>query len=866
MPRIRRSTAFLLLLIVVVAAGLRLIQLETVPWGGHGDVAWIGINALDWVDRGVFPYYIYELYAPEPMIVQLVALLQPILGPSFFTSRLVTASFGTLLVLLLFPATWWLLGDAVDDRIRERASLLASLAGAMSVHAIYISRLGMRAALFPALLALVVWLTVWAWRRGGWWRWTLAGMALALMQYNYIPARLVPVILALWFVHDFIFNRDHWRKSVRGWVIMAVVSFVLTLPNLITFISTPEAFTARADAGTAETGGWAWEYTDNVLELVSVVAQKIALEAVAVGFYWQGPYNGMNSPMLAPLFAIGFGVALLMALRFPSKIVYWWSLLGIPIMLSTDLMSGAVVEIHAVRQSGVLTFMFILAGVGVSDLLTWLEGRLSRQVLFGATLIFAILPTLINMNTYLNVFIPSGYANPITGWRDEQIDVDISKFILADPQKSYLISYEEYSRSNIAYLTARAFRDRHSAIDADGQLNVPNPPDELTVIIADDPYRIQHNGREAQWYQRAWVLLHDGQTFLLPPFTESQTETLLNMLETTDSEPLIDRSDTQIAASFNVAETASLFDTREVIDVPLDGVFRLPYENAPEEVKLLGYTVSDDELSGGEVLFVTLYWQALQRTSEDYEIFVQVLNDNGEVVGSTHDFPYNGMYRTRIWKTDEVTATYHWLRLADDLPLERYTLRTGMYRLLQNEPLLVSGDDVDAQGTGVLAPDLRVSAPSPEHPLRAVDDEIQFGDYFDLSGIEITSDDQSLDFGDSWDVTAGETVTIALDWQVLKRPPVDYSLFIHVTEPDENAPVAQADVTLGADTYPTGAWRENDRLRDTVMLDVPDGLSAGEYDVWIGIYYYADNTRLTPVLNGENQADGRIYVGRLNLG
>lgn len=864
MPQIRRSTAFLLLLIVLVSAGLRLIQLETAPWGGHGDVAWIGINALDWVDSGIFPYYVFELYAPEPMIVQVVALLQTIFGPSFFTSRLATVSFGVLLILFLFPVTWWLIGDSVQSHVRERASLLASLAGAMSIHAIYISRLGMRAALFPALLALLVWLTVWAWRTGGWWRWALAGVSLALMQYNYIPARLVPVILALWFAHDFIFNRDHWRQSIHGWLVMAVTSFLLTLPNIMMFITTPEAFSARADAGSATTGGWAWQYTDSVGELLSIMVQKIGLEVQAVGVYWDGPYNVMNSPMLTPLFAIGFGVALLMALRFPRRIIYWWSLLGLPIMLATDLISGAVVEIHSVRQSGVLTFIFILAGVGVSDLWTWLETRVTKSIIMTIMILIAIVPTVISLNIYLNEYIPAGYANPVSGWRDEQIDVDLSNHMLDNPDKSYLLPYEEYSRSNIAYMTAYAYRDRHSAINTHGFIDIDNPPDTLEVMIATDPYRIRHNGREAQWDQRAWVLLHNGQTFLLPPFTPEQTGELMQIIEDTEPQSYIDRSNTHIADFFKVDTPQALFNSGDVIDMPLEATFSLS-DNAPPEIQLRGYTISQDELVAGDTIFVTLYWEALQQPSEDYEVFVQILDDDGQVVGATHDFPYNGMYRSRIWKTDEVTATHHWLKLFDELPIGRYTLHTGLYRMLHNEPLYVEGWSANTTHDAVIAPDLRVAAPEPATLITPLDSNIQFGDYLQLSGLDITIDDQQLDWGETWDISSNESIQFTFDWAVHQRPNHDYSLFIHVTPADSPTPIAQADTPLGLNSYPTGAWREGDKQQDTLTLNLPPDITSDEYDVWVGVYFYADNSRLTPILEDKLSVDDRLWLGKINL-
>ena len=69
----------LLLLIVVVAAIFRFIALDYAPSGGHGDVAWVGINALDWVDNGIWPFYVRELYAPEFFPVYLTGLLIPLI-------------------------------------------------------------------------------------------------------------------------------------------------------------------------------------------------------------------------------------------------------------------------------------------------------------------------------------------------------------------------------------------------------------------------------------------------------------------------------------------------------------------------------------------------------------------------------------------------------------------------------------------------------------------------------------------------------------------------------------------------------------------------------------------------------------------
>ena len=863
MPQVRPATALWLLLIVGVSAGLRLVQLDAAPLGGDGDLAWIGINALDWVDHGVFPYYVFELYAPEPLSVYAAALLQSILGPSFLTSRLTTVIFGTLLTLFLFPAAWWLLGEDIKPAVRERTSLLASLAAALSMHAIYISRLGLQAVLLPTLLTLVLWFTVWAWRSGKWLAWTLAGAALALAQYTYIPARLIPIILAVWFIHGFAFNRAGWKKSIKGWALMAIVSFAFTLPNIITFATLPGTFSARADAGTATTGGLAWQYTDSLGELISIIIQKIGLEVLAVGWHWEGAFHAMNSPMLTPLFAIGFAVSLVMALRNRKQIVRWWPLLALPVMFSADLIAGAVVELHALRQIGVLPFVFILAGVGVSDLWTWLETRLMKPALAVGLTVLMIAPTLASMNVWLNEFIPAGYANPASGWKNGQIDMDVSAYIRSNSHQSFLLPYEEYSRANIAYGTASAYRQRTSPIRPNGALDIAAPPDEMTVMTAHHPYRIRHNGREAQWYQRAWVLLHQGQAVLLLPFTRGQTKALLSVIDRTKPFTYIDRSDTPIADFFTIQTPPGLFSARDVIDVPLEADFRLQPDAALAEVRLRGYTISESELAAGETVFVTLYWQALGRISEDYEVFVRVIDDNGQVFAATHDFPCNGMCRTRIWKTDRITATHHWLRLSDHLPVGRYALNIGLFRMLHNEPLHVQGSSANEAKDAVLAAHLRVPAPPLADSLTLIEEEIRFGDYLELTGIDIDAANLSLPFKETWQAQPGSSIQLSFDWLVLKRPNRDYSLFVHVTPSDSPIPAAQADLALGAGRYPSGVWRAGDRLRDTVTLDILPDLPAAAYDVWLGIYDYADGSRLAVADNKTTPDSRRLWIGRM---
>src|SRR5690349_23613327 len=100
----------------------RVANLERVPVGSDGDVAWYGINALDWVDRGVWPYYIRELYGAEPLSVYGIGAMIPLVGINETAPRLATALWNVIGIGLLYAAAYWLLADA-SEWLRVRAGL-----------------------------------------------------------------------------------------------------------------------------------------------------------------------------------------------------------------------------------------------------------------------------------------------------------------------------------------------------------------------------------------------------------------------------------------------------------------------------------------------------------------------------------------------------------------------------------------------------------------------------------------------------------------------------------------------------------------------------------------------------------------------
>jgi 4-amino-4-deoxy-L-arabinose transferase-like glycosyltransferase len=245
MNRMTRKDWLLLGSLILLGLGLRLYRLPTVPLGGHGDVAWNGIEALDWLHGVKWPLYVYHIYAPEPVIVYLTGLSILVFGPTFFAARLVTVIASTLVIPVGFFAVRPLGGD--DSPLTHRTAWLFALAYAVSFHPIMLSKTGQRAQIFPLLVMALLALFAYAWRGGKWWAFGAAAVVMALASYTYIPARLMPLLIALWVIYEYLATRPAQSTSMLAKVAaMLALTALLIAPQIVMYLNTPEAFFARS--------------------------------------------------------------------------------------------------------------------------------------------------------------------------------------------------------------------------------------------------------------------------------------------------------------------------------------------------------------------------------------------------------------------------------------------------------------------------------------------------------------------------------------------------------------------------------------------------------------------------------------------
>jgi len=106
-------------------------------------------------------------------------------------------------------------------------------------------------------------------------------------------------------------------------------------------------------------------------------------------------------------------------------------------------------------------------------------------------------------------------------------------------------------------------------------------------------------------------------------------------------------------------------------------------------IELVGFDLSSDSLSAGDIMTTTLYWQAQKQTPSDLHVFLHLTDDRGQLVAQADGVPVQGEKPTWRWLDSEVIIDGHSMPLPDDLGAGTYTLSVGLYDFATLERLPV---------------------------------------------------------------------------------------------------------------------------------------------------------------------------------
>lgn len=858
----------LLIGLLLVATWLRVYRLTELPPGLHYDEAANGILASEIAFAGFRPIFITSYTGKEVLYFYLAGGIMRLIGDSIFALRLTSAFLG----LITITVSYWLVSEvsralSLNQYRRWAAILMGILLATHFPHLIF-SRLGFRAIAQPLMQALTVATLLYAIRtkagRTRWFAFGIAGVWLGLAAYSYLAVRLFPFVLLLLML-------PLVRRFWRGFTVMIGTASVILLPFALFFVQNPETFWVRISQVSAEKPTLT-DYANSFLNSFSIL---LGLNGDP---YWR--FNNPQQPFLDPILAILFVIGLSWLLwRARTTSVTGRAIVGLlwatPVImiLPTALAIGEITPSN-LRAIGV--YPFVLVPIALLLAQFRMDPRQqSRFMLVGFVFLLSL-----SANSYQRYFQEWG-ARADTFY-DSDADLVAAAAYLDTRSTPTYVAALHYRHPTVAF-TSKRYNELKWLINSEA---IVIPQHEAQVVY---PYNSPPSAWAADWLGSPIVTdlgIDDAPLYTvyqLPSEPPQPTTTIdinfSNVLrlvgydwEQIDTkEPLmrlywnvltqpdrnfapfvhlIDGTDFRWAQRETNAYPAEQWEVGETIiqdvafDLPagmpfakftavvglFDGNDRLPIVDDggrfagttfrvdgvslagnPDVDKgavfesvdggmLLGFELGVDSAETGTHLPLTLHWQLTE--SQTYSILLT--NTNG--------------VQTSIHKHEHSLGTVEQRYLIDrafpKLPVD---LASGTYSI----QIVVNEQTITLGSIEIMATERLFDVPSVQFSA-----DVPFGEQIRLIGYELTADQR-----------------LTLVWQADETVQENYTVFVHVLNPDGTCCVWQQDTPPQQGAYPTSRWIADEIVIDAYQPNVETN-DLNVLPIEIGLYQAKTGRRL----------------------
>ncbi len=229
----------------------------------------------------------------------------------------------------------------------------------------------------------------------------------------------------------------------------------------------------------------------------------------------------------------------------------------------------------------------------------------------------------------------------------------------------------------------------------------------------------------------------------------------------------------------------------------------------------------------GDRLTVHLLWEAVGEPDEDLTAFVHLVDWQGRGLSQHDGPPREGTAPTSRWRPGDLVRDVHPLQVPAEARPGAYALKVGLYTVEDDGSLQMAGPPVLLGGLKV---PMDFTPPSRVTPLGTV------GGAITLVALERPKS-----------LRPGQTVTVETVWRVEQWPTAEWTAFLHLVGPCEDAPCrrpprAQDDHPPLGGRYPTSVWSPGEYVPVRFQITVPRDAPPGTYRLRLGWY---DTTRAT---------------------
>lgn len=793
----RARALWLMLAVLLVAALLRLPQLETNPPGLHYDEAANAILAADIGIRGERPVFISSYTGKEVLFFYGAGAIMKAVGASIFSLRLAGAFMG----LLTVAATYWLGRELLADR---RVAVLAAALIAVSFWHLIFSRLGFRAISQPLLQALAVAALFRGLKQsdaGGGRKWlAAAGVFLGLTAYTYLAARLFPIPLALALL-PMLAPGEAWRRRWASVALVGGVALLVAAPLLVYFVENPSAFWVRITQVAPEGAGG-----EGRASLLDSYLRSLAMYFLAGDPYWR--FNLPGRPLFnwfwGGLLVVGWAAALLHWRR-------WWYdwqksavilLATVPflMLLPTALATGEIVPSN-LRAIGLIPFIFYLPAVGLVTLIEQLADLVRRP------------------GEQLTLFLR--YLSFLEGY-----DVNYAFVVLLILMLGGAFTWSSYfdtwaTRTDLYY-------DSDADLAAVARYLDTEAPEDVPVFVSALHYRhptlafLSERYDEVKWLTNSDALVFPEQGPALYIFPHNS--------------PAPQWMDAYLAG-------AQRTDGPQGPDgEPLYTTYLI---SQPVEIEGLGYTGTFDGVArpvwhtvdaDGEqgALAVTFAWRVLSAPTGDVRLYAHLYDAWGTRWAQEEVLDY----AAEQWQVGETVVQRVELRPAEGTPPGNYRLRLGFFEQASGEILPRLDDEGRFAGDALTVEDVRVGAlpPPGRRPVAPMGRPQVVRDGLELLGYALGGET----------VATGAEIPLSLWWWAGEgQPPMTVRLEL-LRADDTGVILLNTQPVRG--TYPFQNWQSPLFLRDVIDPQTPINLEGGDYRLHLRLLDEGGDTVFTSSL------------------
>ena len=760
-------------IVLLAAAGLRAYHLPERPFGLHYDEAANGILAGEIAQGLKRPIFIPSYTGKEVLFFYWTALWMKVLGISPLALRFSAAVVGVATV----GATIWTVYELLRDY--SDAAWIALTTGAflaVSFWHLILSRYGFRAITQPLLQALTV-AALWRGLRSNDRRWqaparigwfVLAGLLCGLTAYTYLAARAFPLPLAAGLVALVVVDRSRRRERLAQSGIVAGVASLVLIPLGYYWLTHPGSFTTRSQQVVADSWAEVWSGLWACLKMFFVRGDPYIRFNV--------PGRPVFGPIAAGLFLAGVGVGVRQLLRLlngsgdpgqpPSVASHVFLLVSLPVMLLPSALAAGEITPSNLRTVGLLPFIYVFPALGVWAILNVLRKSLAGEVPL-TRFSFPI--------ACLLVLSISGAAagSTYSAWSSSP-----ALFYAADGDLATIAEYLNRAdvSSTTSYVASRHYR--HPTL----------------AFLADDYEAVR------------WLV--DGRSLVFPP----EGDALL----------LFPRS-----AAGDLEWVRSMLPEDSLAEIPKgpDGLpafhaFRAEIAEAPkparrqtvslgQSTRLMGYTVTSQPRSGGD-LDIAIWLSVVGQTDHpDYRVVARLADQWGSIWGERLAL----QYPSEQWAEGELLVDHLSIPITPGAPPGEYTVRLGLYSPAADARLPILDDRGAYAGLFAELPvDVAPASEMAQVEDLEIDHRLDRGiDGLTLLGIDL----------DTRVARPGEPLRTTLFWRAEETAPPAYQLSLELGE----STLYHGAAVKG--TYPFDRWTAGeiiaDRYQPRLPLDTPPG-------------------------------------------